>query len=123
MNPYVKKIWLDALRSGTYTKGEGRLYYRTEPGNECFCALGVLAEEAAKAGVIQVEPAATGNDRYPAPGNQSYLSVEVLAWAGLDTPVDPGDEYNNWDQIRVARENDSHAGTFEEVAEFIEAKF
>ena len=46
LNPTVKKRWLDALRSGEYHQGAGRL--RTAPsslgGGDRFCCLGVLCD-------------------------------------------------------------------------------
>ena len=53
MNPTVKEIWLRALRSGDYTQGRGALaYQRKSDGQWCHCPIGVLTEEAIKAGVI-----------------------------------------------------------------------
>jgi hypothetical protein len=39
MKPEIKKMWLEALRSGQYKQGGGAL--RPHGGNE-FCCLGVL---------------------------------------------------------------------------------
>lgn len=43
MNPEMKKRWLDALRSGKYTKGKGALRQRVE-GSSSFCCLGVAVD-------------------------------------------------------------------------------
>lgn len=40
------KLWVDALRSGKFTQGRGRLYRR-----ETYCCLGVACELAVQAGV------------------------------------------------------------------------
>lgn len=46
MNPQVKQLWVDALRSGDYSQGKGHL---NKDGK--FCCLGVLCDLAVKAGV------------------------------------------------------------------------
>lgn len=33
--------WLEALRSGNYNEGVGKLYYKNPKGNESYCCLGV----------------------------------------------------------------------------------
>lgn len=42
MNPNVKKLWLEALRSGEYTQAQGALCERNDDGSFSFCCLGVL---------------------------------------------------------------------------------
>lgn len=125
MKSDIKALWLNALRSGTYTKGEGSLYFRDTDGTECHCALGVLAEEAAKAGVIEIDPAQRNNDRYPEAGSYHYLPDAVLEWAGF--PL--GDEKNvAMAEAKVVRQNDTAKGedcgktTFKQVADFIETE-
>lgn len=43
MNPKVKKLWIEALTSGKYRRGEGQL--RQKSGKKVlYCVLGVLCE-------------------------------------------------------------------------------
>jgi len=44
MKPEIKKIWVEALRSGKYKQGQKYLC-RTINGEDRFCCLGVLAHE------------------------------------------------------------------------------
>lgn len=43
LNKYVKKKWIDALRSGKYTKTTHEMRVQRN-GKSCFCALGVLCD-------------------------------------------------------------------------------
>ena len=55
MNPTIKTRWLRALRSGDYNQGRGALaYQRATDGQWCHCPIGVLTEEAIKAGVSDI---------------------------------------------------------------------
>jgi hypothetical protein len=78
MNPAIKALWLDALRSGEYEQIHGRLHQGMG-----FCALGVLCD---------LHRLATGADHWRGPdgnGNLAYLDKfcfpprAVLDWAGL----------------------------------------
>lgn len=42
MDPALKALWIQELRSGEYQQGEGRLRYLDAGGIERFCCLGVL---------------------------------------------------------------------------------
>lgn len=44
MNADVKTKWLEALKSGEYTKCTGQLRKRSPKGEWLYCALGVLAD-------------------------------------------------------------------------------
>lgn len=72
--------WLEALRSGDYKQGTGRLCRVDDEGNEEHCCLGVLAE------VIGMDKDDSNALRmYAVPGDlQSYSSVM------LDSSVLPG---------------------------------
>ena len=78
MKPEIKKLWVDALRSGDYIQGRGGLR------GECndFCCLGVLCDLHAKA---------TGRKwshngcHYEYLSQMAFLPNEVTEWAGLDT--------------------------------------
>jgi hypothetical protein len=52
LDPYIKNIWISALRSGKYQQGRGTL--RT-PDSSHHCCLGVLCEVLASAPLISRE--------------------------------------------------------------------
>lgn len=52
MNPEIKALWIEALRSGEYKQGRGCLK-ADYSGKAQYCCLGVLTELAVKAGVIE----------------------------------------------------------------------
>lgn len=110
MKKDVKELWLAALRSGKYTQTRGRLErtegsvgfgpYVNDPVG--FCCLGVLCEVAKEAGVITDYSA----DAAMVPGT-------VQRWAGL----------SGSGQNTLIQKNDSARLTFEQIADYIEAKF
>lgn len=74
MNTHVKKLWINALRRGTYQ--QGRYHLRLEATEAIpytrYCCLGVLTELARRRGVItRFNP------------NGAFLPQKVAAWAGL----------------------------------------
>lgn len=80
MNPEIKAQWTAALRSGEYEQGQGSL---RRDGK--FCCLGVLCDQAVKAGII---PEPTQRDilddlLYGQEKNSITLPAEVMEWAGV----------------------------------------
>ncbi len=53
MNPWVKRKWVKALRSGEYTQGQSSFYERWEYGEEHCCLAVLLAEMKPDAYVTQ----------------------------------------------------------------------
>lgn len=84
MNPEVKKLWVDALRSGKYKQGKRRL---SIDGNHC--CLGVLCEIATDLGLCKKEVSAGGKVSCSDPhadtfdDDPSVLPPSVVKWAGL----------------------------------------
>ena len=76
VNPEIKKLWVEALRSGDYVQGKGRL---KEGG--CFCVMGVLCDLHAKA----TEGKWDHNNEYL--GCRFDVPVKVRYWASLETEV------------------------------------
>lgn len=125
MNQEIKKVWLDALRSGQYSQGNGKLY-----DGESFCCLGVLCDLHSK---ITGEGQWTVNDdinRYyykPAhPESWSCSEVlprEVVQWAGLNNGNPSVGEYScgNRTYGSIAELND-YGYTFKSLADIIEEK-
>jgi hypothetical protein len=73
----VKKLWVDALRSGEYKQGQSRLR-----DGDTFCCLGVLCDLYRKD---------QGKRWYKHPilgltmnGEEAYLPLAVREWAGIE---------------------------------------
>lgn len=121
MNPKIKAQWLIDLRSGEYKQGYGELK-AVKAGEAFHCCLGVLCEQAAKAGIVIEEDGA-----FRAPGKGEYLHDSALlppavsTWSGvsrcgeLETAVD----YH----LELTDLNDSKMYTFEDIANIIEKQF
>ena len=131
MNPEIKKMWADALRSGKYVQGTRYLKYET-PQGFCHCALGVLCDLAVKAGVAEWFDAADA-DEHPALGSlvhvshcdigETALPRSVAEWAGLAgiSCYDP----NLWGPERlckllISEWNDVRGLSFNQIADMIE---
>lgn len=133
MIPYIKQLWVEALRSGNYKRGDERLSF-IEDGVKCFCALGVLCDLAVREGV-EVEVTVDGEgwgERYKFvkyDGEVGVLPLSVMEWAEVPvsspvvsvTQTVEGDELGvddtrMWD---IGDMNDS-GYTWEVIAEAIE---
>ena len=112
MNPEVKALWTEALRSGNYKQGRGQLHYRGEAG-ELFCCLGVLCDLAVKAGVVLPVDFAPTKVRYEG----LDLPPTIRDWAGLNRAsphvVVPGHGDDS-----LANLNDDR-WTFDQIADLI----
>lgn len=96
MNPEVKQLLLDALKSGEYNKTTGRLARKDEETGEVgYCCLGVLCEVGVKNGVGQpfqaIDEEEEGSylaipskDGDPFNVATCYLPDDVGQWAELD---------------------------------------
>ena len=96
MNQEIKKKWVDALRSGKYKQGRGRL-----KASGKFCCLGVLCSVVRAKNWV----------------GDALLPSHVRAKAGLDC-YNPGVEYHRH-QISLAELNDNGT-SFAEIAGLIE---
>ena len=76
MKPEIKKLWVEALRSGEYTQGSMRLF-----NNESFCCLGVLCDLHAKETGGQWEDVDDVGKHYL--GCDELLPEEVVIWSGI----------------------------------------
>lgn len=143
MNPTVKAIWVRALRSGDYTQGRGALaYQRASDGQWCHCPIGVLTEEARRAGVVMdvkefSVPSDPRNSDYSIPDPALFvrgfdwittgLTHRVAEWAGL--PVANSDVFlfssspqatAEGQDSTIIRENDNRKLTFAQIADLID---
>lgn len=88
MNKVVKRLWIEALRSGDYEQGPFALE-RGAVGALKHCCLGVLCRVAISSGLDLPVARRVRDDDYTAFGDiqtTSMLPSEVIAWAGLDYP-------------------------------------
>jgi len=77
MNSNVKKLWIDALRSGEYTQTSGLL-----KRGEAMCCLGVLCDLYKKETGYGVWDE-FDNFRIDGAGHLTILPKEVCNWAGI----------------------------------------
>lgn len=142
MNPAIKKLWTDALRSDRFKDRQGKdvLHRRgAMPEDDRFCCLGVLCVLAEEAGVVVKTPAFSHaylgsnvviedipcwmyRDRNGVvnDSDMSVLPQSVVSWAGLDdvNPLAAVDvEEMQFDDLATL--NDSGV-TFDRIADLIE---
>lgn len=123
MNPDIKAQWVADLRSGDYE--QGRAYLHTQPeqdGLEKFCCLGVLCDQAVKAGVIQRQYHPDENFwTYGKDVESLVLPSEVMEWAGMtDSNPELRFKKSSSDVNSLADLNDTYNWTFEKIADLIE---
>jgi len=101
LDPKVKQLWLEALRSGDYVQGRGQLAYIDGSGERvAHCCLGVLCELAVKDGAIAT---------YAEQGSEPSATVQRWARLGdVDWLLDRNDGVNG------------QAQTFKQIANLIE---
>lgn len=82
MNERVKKLWIEALRSGEYQQAIGRLRI-----DDRFCCLGVLCDLHAKetGGMWLPDPALPEDQYFVYASADSVLPGAVREWAGLNS--------------------------------------
>lgn len=112
MNPEVKKLWVDVLRSGNYK--QSKLHLRDNDG---YCCLGVLCELAVQHKII---PSANRWDSvYAYDGDIYALPDSVTFWAGLPNS-DPRVVICGTSEILSA--HNDFGITFEQIADAIEGQ-
>lgn len=85
MNPEIKALWLEALRSGEYKQTTGVL------NDGCrYCCLGVLTDIAVQQGLGKWEKLNTCttfsfNDSTGSAANSAALSPSTRKWSGLES--------------------------------------
>lgn len=141
MKTEIKTKWVEALRSGDYKQGKGRLVKDADEFNSTtsYCCLGVLAELASHEGVVEKREVSCGcvsdtcsigevgyeGDHGSADGKHragsfSVLPFPVMEWAGLDL-ADPMVRLDSDDfgERYLSGLNDS-GYDFDEIAHLIE---
>lgn len=119
MKPEVKKMWVDALRSGKYRQIEKFMSKRDRKGSGCgFCALGVLHDlfilDTRKATWLE-RPG--GWYSFVLVGSEDGEDIDTIReaisdWAGTE---------NTTFFSEIIRRNDHVGLTFPQIADWIEA--
>lgn len=133
MDPRIKQMWVDALRSGKYVQGRNRLHIRRVDGTDTFCCLGVLCdlyhEETGKGEWREDDemtsqiPAGTVVGFYTINNdceirNGGVPPTDVMLWAGFGKNDDPAIYIP---EVGRALASLNDAGTpFTTIADFIE---
>jgi hypothetical protein len=112
MNPEVKRLWVDALRSGEYQQGQGALFT-----GEGYCCLGVLCEVAIKAG-LEIEKSKRDSEHWLYDGEAAWLPQSVEKWAGL--PDASPDVSLGFERRGLVQMNDGDLAPFSAIADAIE---
>ena len=81
MDKRIKKLWVEALRTGEYKKGVGSLRDVDSKGKTRFCCLGVLCNLHA---LEHPKLAAKETDPRWYLGQDSLLPLKVAEWAGFE---------------------------------------
>lgn len=121
INPDVKELWVETLRSGRYKQGFTYLRWNYL-GSETFTVTGVLCDLAVKAGVLR-EPWCEELERdvfvyrYGSEGNARTLPKEVYDWLGVERSS------NFMDNPLFHLESKNNELSFEELANIIETDF
>jgi hypothetical protein len=126
MDPLIKQMWVDALRSGDYKQGTRRLHYLDSAGEERFCCLGVLCDLAVKNGVsVEVHVNEFDSTKMPGTRRRKWyydddcvrLPQDVIEWTG-HTTLNASEVMN---ELIIL--NDAVRKPFDQIAKFIDENF
>jgi hypothetical protein len=116
MNPELKAKWLEALRSGKYTQGRGRL----KTNDNEYCCLGVLCDVSGKGfWDVFVE---RGQPGYTVQGQRLTMTASAVIDEGLPITqiLKDGRTYPDSAETALVDMNDREGKSFEEIAKFVE---
>lgn len=121
MDAQVKTIWLEALRSGKYTQGKGRLKVVCQDGSAEHCCLGVLTEIAGdKLGGRFTKPCSYDPRaivaEYDTSGDRTIHTTTLLPTVEACNRVGIKER----ERDKLASMNDSGFYSFENIAKHIE---
>lgn len=138
MNQERMRLWVEALRSGSYRQARNKLkaVLRDPDGNLTedvgYCCLGVMCEVAIANGLnlaTEEEPGTEPYYRYGVPGRPEswsggYPPDVVLAWYGIGGTADGGPIYvgshPNGKRIYAVEANDDLRWDFNRIADGVE---
>lgn len=94
MKPKIKKMFIDALKSGDYKMGKGKLKQVNSKGEDVFCVLGILTDLYSKhhkgrRGKFIYQSCCSSPGSEPSSGEYSFggmvehVHPKVLEWSGL----------------------------------------
>lgn len=119
MNEDVAKKWVEALRSGKYRQGKGRLRQTDHTNHGRYCCLGVLCDIAEKEGKFKWKDWIDAQNVYvshmtlqPDFMATASLPPEVARWAGVLPHCQATQD--------LAEFNDSEDSHFHGIADYIE---
>jgi hypothetical protein len=124
LDPEVKRLFLEALRSGDYAQGK----FKLRDNEHCYCCLGVLTDLAAKAGIVKWEHSDYGwGIEEKLPNGTSYINTsdlnkKVLEWAGLEYESGIGGNVATGTGENLMNYNDTREYTFEQIADLVEER-
>lgn len=138
MNPKIKQMWLEALRSGEYTQGAGHLRVSMTEDNIHFqdthCCLGVLCDLHRQTTASLTNWTITSDGLWSYEGYEETLPESVVEWAGIEDMNPninisaikfadwyPHDIVSSANTSTLAQLNDAGA-SFEHIANVIEAQ-
>lgn len=107
MKQRIKKLWVEALRSGEYEQGRGVLHNYTA---NTYCCLGVLCRLYDD--MKKKDDADFWFDWMDESGDH-YPAEEVMNWAKLETSQ----------AVDLAELNDRLSSSFAQIADIIEQKY
>lgn len=108
MDQDFKKRWVEALRSGKYKQGEGRL--RTE--EDCYCCLGVGCDVLGKGEWVR--------HKYAEKDELWAYKSDILETAVMPSDLKDAVGLTAADSASLIRLNDFEKRTFAEIADYIE---
>lgn len=124
MKQQIAKKWIQALKSGAYIQGQGKLkrLNKDESGFE-HCCLGVLCELAVQEGIIQSRPSEGGNPWCSFGEKEqvhmtNFLPEAVVKWAGLTSKTGKTVQKINKTWVSLAQANDGGL-SFQRIANVI----
>lgn len=120
MNPEIKKLWVEALRSGEYKQGKG--YLKDVTGDEpAYCCLGVLTDLCAKERGLRWGRTEYFDGRKVQEFHDTkyFLPRPVREWSGLgiEAPIVAFDGAH----LSLVKLNDTREASFTKIADAIEA--
>ena len=132
MNPEFKALWVEALRSGKYKQGKGKLRQGDEHDGFSYCCLGVVTDlvrpndwvrskENSKFGILN--DAFTPSSVFDPPGIEFFdLPADVAATIGFDKTALFDGEWTVEAHLQLKNDGlrPTRHLTFAEIADWIE---